>query len=342
MKRKPILGIVALLLLLGFVRFVVRHGHAAIWHNGNAPAGSAGGSGHAAAAHEDAPHDSGAPVAFAHITVAGRDVAIWKPVGTATAAGYPVVLFSHGFGGCNTQSVFLMDALARAGYFVLAPNHKDARCGSARQSAPGGSGWPEEPLVDAQKWSDATYRDRLGDIKILLDAILAEKSFQGVGVDASRVGIAGHSLGGYTALGLAGAWPSWKDPRIKAVLALSPFCTPYVAKGNLAHLNVPVMYQGGTLDLGITPFVRRVHGAYDLSSPPKYYVELDGAGHFAWTDLNKTHHEAIDRYSVAFFDRYLKGQSRPDPLVALFAPTPQPGVWSLRSAKEVEKLQSSR
>ena len=46
------------------------------------------------------------------ITVADRDVAVWKPLGTAPAGGYPLVLFSHGFGGCNTQSVFLMDALA--------------------------------------------------------------------------------------------------------------------------------------------------------------------------------------------------------------------------------------
>jgi len=63
-----------------------------------------------------------------HITVVGRDVAVWRPSGTAPANGHPLILFSHGFGGCNTQSVFLMQALAKAGYLVLAPNHRDARC----------------------------------------------------------------------------------------------------------------------------------------------------------------------------------------------------------------------
>jgi hypothetical protein len=65
--------------------------------------------------------------------------------------------------------------------------------------------------------------------------------------------------------------------------------------------------------------VRRFIGAYDLSSSPKYYVEFDGAGHFAWTLLNKTYQDVIDTYSVAFLDRYVKGQKEPDPLGPLFA-----------------------
>ena len=92
-----------------------------------------------------------------HITVAGRDVAVWRPLGTAPAIGNPLILFSHGFGGCNTQSVFLMQALAKAGYLVLAPNHRDARCGSARHKSDG-IHKPEAPFRDAEKWSDATSR----------------------------------------------------------------------------------------------------------------------------------------------------------------------------------------
>ena len=251
-----------------------------------------------------------------HIRIAGRDVALWKPAGAAPAAGYPLIVFSHGFTGCNTQSEFLMEAFARAGYFVLAPNHDDARCGTARGHSLGDL-HPEEPLKDETKWSDQTYKVRREDIRAVLDAVLREKSFEGVPVDGKRVGIAGHSLGGYTALGMAGAWPSWKDARIKAVLALSPFCTPYIAKGDLGHLKAPVMYQGGTLDFGITPTVRRLSGAYDHSSAPKYYVEFKGAGHMAWTNLNKTFQDVIDSFSVAFFDRWLKGAASPDPLAPL-------------------------
>ena len=176
-----------------------------------------------------------------------------------------------------------------------------------------------------------TYKDRRGDIEAVLDAVLRAKTFEGIPVDASRIGIVGHSLGGYTALAIAGAWASWKDPRIKAVLALSPFNTPFVAKGDLANMNVPVMFQGGTLDFGISPTVRRPGGAYDRSSAPKYYVEFRGAGHLAWTDLNPRFHGIIDRYSVAFFDRYLKADAAPNPLAPLFRKPAPAGVSSVKS-----------
>ena len=118
-----------------------------------------------------------------------------------------------------------MEALARAGYLVLAPDHEDARCGAAR-----GKGRlcvrPEEPFRDQERWSDAVYRDRAGDLRSLLDAATREGSFEGAPVDPRRIGVAGHSLGGYTALGLAGAWPSWRDPRVRAVIALSPYSAP--------------------------------------------------------------------------------------------------------------------
>jgi Dipeptidyl aminopeptidases/acylaminoacyl-peptidases len=63
-----------------------------------------------------------------HVSVAGRDVAVWKPLRTLPPNGYPLTVFSNGFTGCNTQTKFLMQALAKAGYWVLAPNHKDAGC----------------------------------------------------------------------------------------------------------------------------------------------------------------------------------------------------------------------
>jgi predicted dienelactone hydrolase len=270
-----------------------------------------------------------------HVSIAGRDVAVWKPAGPAPAGGYPIVLFSHGYMGCNTQSEFLMRALAQAGYLVLAPNHKDAECGSARGTwYPGKllAERPQEPFRDAQKWSDATYRDRRDDIESVLDAVLQEHSFQGVPIDSSHVGISGHSLGGYTALGLAGAWPSWRDQRIKAVLALSPHCSPFLLKGDLGNMDIPVMYQGGTADLGETPVVKREGGVYDQSSKPKYYVELDGAGHFAWTDLNKRYQDLIGAYSVAFFDHYLKGQTAPDPLATMMENPLPANVSAVRSA----------
>jgi predicted dienelactone hydrolase len=239
-------------------------------------------------------------------TIAGREVAMWLPSGSAPATGYPLVVFSHGFRGCNTQSVFLMQALAQDGYVVLAPNHGDAGCGS---DGARGMPMPSESFRRGEEWSEQTYRDRAEDIEAVLDVVLREKTWHNVRIDAQRIALAGHSLGGYTVLGLAGAWPAWKDARVKAVLALSPFCAPYVAKGDLGGLHVPVMYQGGTRDMGITPTVRRAKGAFDQSSAPKYYVEFNGAGHLAWTGLNRRFQSTIEDYSVAFLDWYLKPQN---------------------------------
>ena len=111
-------------------------------------------------------------------------------------------------------------------------------------------------------------------------------------------------------LGLVGCWASWKDPRIKAALALSPHCSPFVAKGDLGTMDVPMMYQGGTRDLGESPLVRKPGGAYDKTPKPKFYVEFAGAGHFAWTNLNRRYQRSIEAYGVAFFDAYLKGETK--------------------------------
>jgi predicted dienelactone hydrolase len=235
----------------------------------------------------------------------GLTFEVWTPPSFArTDARFPLIVFSHGFGGCARQSTFLMQALADDGYLVVAPNHADARCNRAglRERFR-----PEEPFRNADAWSDQTYRDRRDDVENLITFVLNHEPYASH-IDRSRIGLAGHSLGGYTVLGLAGAWPSWKDARVKAVLALSPYATPYLAHGTLGAMLVPVMYQGGTLDLGITPAVAKEGGVYDRSSAPKYFVEFERAGHLAWTNLNPTFQREIDSYALAFFNKYLKGE----------------------------------
>ena len=241
------------------------------------------------------------------LTLGGLKITAWMPEDDESK--HPLVVFSHGFHGCATQSRFLMQAFAAAGYVVLAPNHRDASCG-------GGAAGVEratQPFKEPQKWTEDTYRDRARDIARLVDAAAADPVFDRR-VDFSRIGLAGHSLGGYTVLGLAGAWPSWKLPRVKAVLALSPYAEPFNLHHRLSNLAVPVMYQGGTRDVGISPALRKGKGSYAISPAPKYYVEFEGAGHFAWTNLRATFHESIAAYCVAFMDTYVKGEARGDAL----------------------------
>lgn len=250
-----------------------------------------------------------------YVEIEGRQVAVWKPAGPAPVDGYPLVVFSHGFDLCETQATFMTEAWAQAGYFVLAPHHHDAACKRIKKIGRR----PEESFRKPEDWNDTTYLDRRDDVEAVLNAALRDKSFEGVPIDHNRVGLAGHSLGGYTILGLAGAWPSWKDPRIKVLLLMAPYCIAFLNTGNLAHLNLPVMYQVGSGDVAITPTVVRPGGGYELTSAPKYLVEFSEAGHLAWTNTNRLRHDPMEDYALAFLDRYLKGVTSPDPLAPLLA-----------------------
>jgi len=241
------------------------------------------------------------------IRVAGLAVTMWSVAGPISGDAkdtlQPVIIFSHGFHGCATQSRFLMEALASAGYVVFAPNHKDATCGSD------GSSWKGKPELSFRQpgqWSEATFWDRADDIRRLIDGLKADEAFR-TRVDWSRLGLTGHSLGGYTVLGLGGAWKTWELPNVRAILALSPYSAPFVDHRTLSQISAPVMYQGGTRDLGVTPTLHKSMGAYDQTTASKYYVEFDNAGHFAWTNLVSTSHGGIVTYSVVFLDHYVKG-----------------------------------
>jgi hypothetical protein len=92
------------------------------------------------------------------------------------------------------------------------------------------------------------------------------------------------------------------SPAIKATLALSPYCQPFTTSGHLGGMAIPVMYQGGTRDIGITPAVKKPGGCFSQTSAPAYFVEFTGAGHLAWSDLQDAQHDLITEYALAVFD----------------------------------------
>jgi len=243
-------------------------------------------------------------------------------------AKYPLVLFSHGYGGCGTQSTYFTEAIARAGYIVVAPDHKDSQCKIDRASHISILAFlrnEEEPFRHPEKWSESTYRERYNDMETLLNELPNDPQLGGK-IDFSRIAATGHSLGGYVAAALGGAWPSWKDNRIKAVLMLCPYLEAFQTAGTLGSVQVPVMIEGGTKDPRSTPAVKKAGGAYDKLGSPKYFVDFQGAGHLTFTQLacekygsnqacldNLPLPRAINEYGIAFLNRYLK--NRPEPLL---------------------------
>ena len=280
-----------------------------------------------------------------HDFAEGRKVAIWYPSkeaeseysyvsGAATALApdapvadcqaYPLVVFSHGFGGCAIQSLFFTEALARAGYIVAAPDHKDAAiCNSEQGRTGAGFGSPQEPIGKPAEWTEETYRDRADDIQLILDGIVSDPQF-GPHIDRARIGAAGHSLGGYTIMGMAGGWRTWRDERIKAAVLFSPYLHPFLSHKTVGGIHIPVMYQSGTFDLGVDPWLKRPGEGYDSTAAPKFFVEIRGAAHGAWSNLTCVQNGSvpqcieesprarlINEYAIAFFEHYLKGKNEP-------------------------------
>jgi predicted dienelactone hydrolase len=241
------------------------------------------------------------------IDVGGLRAVVWfDPAGEERR---PVVVFSHGMYMCPTQSRYLMHALADAGYFVVAPRHADSNCAWSLPA------WSRAGFKPSAMWTETDYRDRADDIRHLVTTLRTERRFR-ARIDVDRLGLAGHSLGGYTVLGLGGAWPSWKLGGVRAILAMTPYSLPFQRTSGLAKLTAPVMYQIGTLDPVFTVPIEITGGGYAQSPSPKYLVQVDGAAHLAWTDLGFSGRDAIVGYAIAFFDRHLKGAA-PETMNAL-------------------------
>lgn len=241
--------------------------------------------------------------------------------GPIAAGRFPLVLFSHGFGGCSTQTAFFTEELARRGYVVVAPDHRDAVvCHVAPPTRPVNAR-PEQPLRSPDLWSASTYADRRDDLEVAIDDLFRTPDIARH-LDASRIAVTGHSLGGYTALGISGAWPAWRDRRIVAAVVFSPYAFPFLKNsGDLKGVGVPVLYEGGTRDVIITPATQRPGGFYALSPAPKYFVNITDATHLSFADdacrgaasvadclAHRPIPALVDRYAFAFLDRYVKRQ----------------------------------
>ena len=105
--------------------------------------------------------------------------------GAAPSGGpFPLLVLSHGMYGNMRNQAWLAAALARRGFVVAAIDH------------PGTSSFNRDPDAARALW------ERQRDISRVIDHLLAQPD---LAIDPGRIYMAGHSLGGFTALLLAGA-----------------------------------------------------------------------------------------------------------------------------------------
>jgi predicted dienelactone hydrolase len=108
-------------------------------------------------------------------------------------------------------------------------------------------------------------------------------------MDHARIGVGGHSYGAFTALLIAGLNGTYTDPRVKAVLAMSP-PGPSESRGITAQsfstVKVPVIFMTGSNDRGANPSEDanwRKLAFEDSPAGDKYFVLIDGARHSSFT-----------------------------------------------------------
>ncbi len=197
----------------------------------------------------------------------------------------PLIIFSHGFAGHRRQSTFLCTHLASHGYVVAAPDHIGNTIHDMMRSVMSGD-------LGAM-YSDLPFilQARPNDVVASIDRVLDDE-WSAPLVDRDRIGVCGHSLGGWTSLTVTAS-----ESRIRAVLPLAPAGGASTIPGNplrdLIKLDwdrdVPTFYIVAEKDT-LLP-LEGMHEIYGETRGPKRLVVLKNADHFHFCDSARTSHE---------------------------------------------------
>jgi predicted dienelactone hydrolase len=186
---------------------------------------------------------------------------------------YPLVIFSHGAFGVRFQSVFFTQYLASHGYIVVSPDH----VGNTLYDMIKMGGYSMDPVVESAF-------DRPLDVDHLITLMLEwnelPSSFYYATINPERIGMSGHSFGGYTSF-----YQGFEDPRIKAILPMAPATQQLAVFGfKMGEFPIPTMVMAGGKDKTLDT-EKDMTLAYEQLPAPKYYFELKTAGHYSFTDI---------------------------------------------------------
>lgn len=230
------------------------------------------------------------------------------------AAGkHPLLVLSHGYRGNWSNQIWLASALAHRGYIVAAINH------------PGTTTHDRSPQAAAQLWQ------RPVDLRRVIDRVTTQPVKFGL-VANDRIAVVGHSLGGMTALEIAGARfdpdrfaldckahpqlasctvyetinpastskskaalaADLRDKRVTAVVTLDLGLSRGLTDESLAALPVPALViAAGVPSRDLPAELESANLAKRLPAASSRYVEISDASHFSFLSMCKPGAEVL-------------------------------------------------
>ncbi|HEY4929518.1 MAG TPA: dienelactone hydrolase family protein [Acidimicrobiales bacterium] len=177
----------------------------------------------------------------------------------STHGPYPIVLFSHGYGGERLYYSNLLTGIASWGYVVVSADYL-------------------ERGLAAQALNVTTTPTAAQDSSVMRSSLTAVESasadpaspLHGV-ADPKRVAAVGHSAGGGT------AFDALDSPAVATAVGWAP------VPPSGAPSSKPVMLIGAEGDTVVTP--PNVKKSYEEFRGPKALVEISGEGHNTYTDI---------------------------------------------------------
>lgn len=244
------------------------------------------------------PQDAGGEQSLYQVTVqvwifklvftAPSDLA-WKDAPISQAGDFPLIVFSHGSGGLRYQSFFLTETLASHGFVVASAGH----VGNTLLDELGGTFAPLTEMMVARPL----------DVSFLITRMLERDGDPGdflyERIDEERIGVCGHSFGGFTSFAMAAGFgadppeevaselpdgfvPLPPDPRVDAIAPLAP-ASSWFGDGELAAISVPALIMGGTDDT-TTPIETENVRPFELMPGTVFRADLEGAVHFSFSN----------------------------------------------------------
>lgn len=247
---------------------------------------------------------------------------------------FPLIIWSHGFGGNRDGAGFISRYIASHGYVIAHLTHH----GTDSSLWEGKDGHPWD-ILRQTKVTRPTTVNRFKDIPFFLDELkrwAEDNPDIGAMIDFENIGMSGHSFGALSTQVAAGQLfadeneelQSLRDDRIKAGILYSPVPVADHLLDKIKDLgetniydtiDIPLLHMTGTADdapIGGADYTHRLKVFDKTGHDEKYLLIKDGGDHMVYNGtrgkldknpLREKHEDMIRVLSLAFWDAQLKG-----------------------------------